>query len=130
MHRKPHLLSRQVSSAVYQVCYFSFIPVIMPTKSLRCEHRSNGHQGHLILRNLQELDHTYLEALFKNDLSTILTYERNAANAGYGPLAPCHTVCSPREQKLLCRKYSFRFDLSTVLTKTAKHIGIVIQLES
>ncbi|KIJ25851.1 hypothetical protein M422DRAFT_273135 [Sphaerobolus stellatus SS14] len=69
---------------------------------IQCEHRKKGHHDHLLLRNLQELDHSYLEALFNDDISTILKYEEAARDLGYGPLAPCHTVCSPREQKLLC----------------------------
>lgn len=78
--------------------------IIAHYERIRCEYYRKGHQGHLFLRNLQELDLTYLEALFNNDTATILKYEETAKTGGYGPLAPCHTVCSPREQKILCRK--------------------------
>ncbi|KIJ46902.1 hypothetical protein M422DRAFT_249643 [Sphaerobolus stellatus SS14] len=58
---------------------------------IQCEHRKKGHHDHLLLRNLQEFDHSYLEALFNNDISTILKYEEASRDLGYGPLAPCHT---------------------------------------
>ena len=68
----------------------------------RCEHRKQGHQAHLYLRNLQEIDTIYLEALFLNDWAIISSYERQAQAAGFGPLVPCTVICSAREQKMLC----------------------------
>ncbi|KIJ41787.1 hypothetical protein M422DRAFT_255099 [Sphaerobolus stellatus SS14] len=71
----------------------------------QCEHRKQGHQAHLYLRNLQEIDTIYLEALFLNDWPTISSYERQAQAAGFEPLVPCTVICSAREQKMLCSKF-------------------------
>ncbi|KIJ43706.1 hypothetical protein M422DRAFT_252950 [Sphaerobolus stellatus SS14] len=72
---------------------------------LQCEHRKQGHQAHLYLRNLQEIDTIYLEALFLDDWPTISSYERQAQATGFGPLVPCTVICSAREQKMLCSKF-------------------------
>ncbi|KAF8576151.1 hypothetical protein K439DRAFT_1623060 [Ramaria rubella] len=47
-----------------------------------------GYKAHLILRNLNEFDMEYLQALLENDAETMATHEINAKNARYGPLAP------------------------------------------
>ncbi|KAF8583185.1 hypothetical protein K439DRAFT_1507081, partial [Ramaria rubella] len=69
---------------------------------IQCEKCHKGHQAHLVLRNLNEFDITYLEALLNGDLDIILHYEKAAQRDGYGPLAPCNSVAAPREQKALC----------------------------
>ncbi|KAF8590817.1 hypothetical protein K439DRAFT_1657169 [Ramaria rubella] len=69
---------------------------------IQCERRRKGYKAHLILRNLNEFDMEYLQALLENDAETVATHEINAKNAGYGPLAPCNFVAAPREQKTLC----------------------------
>ena len=71
---------------------------------LRCERRKNGHRAHLILRNLNEFDLDYLQALIENNKRTIWTHEEAARKQGYGPLAPCNFFAAFREQKTLCRK--------------------------
>ena len=57
-----------------------------------------------MLRNLDEYDIGYLEALLENDVEKIYLHEMRAKAAGYGPLAPCNFVAAPREQKTLCRE--------------------------
>ncbi|KAF8589348.1 hypothetical protein K439DRAFT_1612787 [Ramaria rubella] len=69
---------------------------------IQCEKRRKGHRAHLILRNLNEFDIPYLQALLNNDLSMICSYKEAAFLDSYGPLAPCHSVAAPREQKELC----------------------------
>jgi hypothetical protein len=99
-------LPRQISPPISSVsasgfAYFFFINQLL----FRCEHRKRGHQAHLYLRNLQEIDTVYLEALFCNDWEVISRYEMQAQAAGFGPMAPCSFICSRREQKMLCREY-------------------------
>ncbi|KIJ37989.1 hypothetical protein M422DRAFT_259375 [Sphaerobolus stellatus SS14] len=72
---------------------------------LQCEHRKKGHRAHLYLRNLQEIDSVYLEALFCGNMETIRKYEEQAYAGGFGPLVPCDVVCSAREQKSLCLNF-------------------------
>jgi hypothetical protein len=75
----------------------------------RCEHRQKGHRAHLFLRNLQEIDGNYLEALLSKDLPRILQYEFQAQANGYGPLVACDGVATPSEQKTLCCMFTSLF---------------------
>jgi len=58
----------------------------------------------LILQNLNDFNIDYLQALFHDDRASINFHEEAAAEAGYGPLAPCKFVGVPREQKEFCRE--------------------------
>ncbi|EJD33362.1 hypothetical protein AURDEDRAFT_177559 [Auricularia subglabra TFB-10046 SS5] len=69
---------------------------------LECELRADDPKNHLILRNLQEYDIDYLQALVLNDTHEISSRESAAAAKGYGPLVPCHHTRSPRSQSQLC----------------------------
>ncbi|KIJ42824.1 hypothetical protein M422DRAFT_253914 [Sphaerobolus stellatus SS14] len=69
---------------------------------IQCENRRKGHKAHLIIRNLNEFNLEYLQALFSNNLSLILTIEKEARKLGYGPLLPCDFVSATRDQKELC----------------------------
>ena len=71
----------------------------------RCERRTKGQKAHLILRNLNEYDIAYLEALLDKDTEKIHVHESRAKASGYGPLAHCNFVAAPREQKTLCREW-------------------------
>jgi len=73
----------------------------------RCQHRSRNDRAHLILRNLQEFDISYLTALISGDSMTIKQHEELAKYRGYGPLVPCTFVASPSEQKQICRMYYY-----------------------
>ena len=86
------------------LCDFSLIHDLT-----RCEKRESGHQAHLVIRNLNEFDMVYLQALFDNDLERILQIEHKARGLGYGPLVPCNYIVACREQKEFCRKYYLLF---------------------
>ncbi|KIJ50328.1 hypothetical protein M422DRAFT_245581 [Sphaerobolus stellatus SS14] len=89
---------------------------------LQCEHRKRGEQAHLFLRNLQEIDGVYLEALFHNNISIILQYEQYAQVAGFGPLTPCTALFSPQEQKMLCSNFHRTQD-GKLICGTIEHIN-------
>ncbi|KAF8997022.1 hypothetical protein BDQ17DRAFT_1249116, partial [Cyathus striatus] len=67
-----------------------------------CQYRTNSNRDHLLLRNIQEFDISYLEALLSNDKVRIKHYEQRAYEKGYGPLVPCTFQASPSEQKQCC----------------------------
>ncbi|KAF8975638.1 hypothetical protein BDQ17DRAFT_1267859 [Cyathus striatus] len=69
---------------------------------LQCEYRSQVDTAHLILRNLQEFNISYLSALLSKDINEIHSHEANAFRNGYGPLVPCTFQASPSEQKDQC----------------------------
>ncbi|KAF8990580.1 hypothetical protein BDQ17DRAFT_1433679 [Cyathus striatus] len=69
---------------------------------LQCQYRTNSNHDHLLLRNIQEFDISYLEALLSNDKVRIKHYEQRAYEKGYGPLVPCMFQASPSEQKQCC----------------------------
>ncbi|KIJ46709.1 hypothetical protein M422DRAFT_249874 [Sphaerobolus stellatus SS14] len=69
---------------------------------IECEKRSAGHKAHLILRTLNEFNLKYLQALFINDISSILRFKTAACDCGYGPLVPCMYIVAPHEQKTFC----------------------------
>ncbi|KIK33429.1 hypothetical protein CY34DRAFT_46530, partial [Suillus luteus UH-Slu-Lm8-n1] len=54
---------------------------------------------HLFIRNLQESDTRYLQALLDDDRRIITECEQLAKSQGYGPLMPCSFVTSPSSQK-------------------------------
>ncbi|RDB26058.1 hypothetical protein Hypma_006546 [Hypsizygus marmoreus] len=70
--------------------------------SVRCRFRTKEDPAHLILRNLDEFNLLYLQALFENDHDQILRYEVTAKAQGYGPLFPCSFSAAPSAQKQLC----------------------------
>ncbi|KIJ29181.1 hypothetical protein M422DRAFT_269448 [Sphaerobolus stellatus SS14] len=69
---------------------------------IECEKRSAGHKAHLILWTLNEFNLEYLQALFNNDISSILRFETAARDCGYGLLVPCMYIAAPHEQKTFC----------------------------
>ncbi|KAF8525595.1 hypothetical protein BU17DRAFT_41669, partial [Hysterangium stoloniferum] len=60
-----------------------------------------GYRAHLVLRNLDEFNIGYLEALLCNNKREIQQYEEAASRDGYGPLAPCNFLAAVRDQKEL-----------------------------
>jgi len=73
----------------------------------RCEHRTHRNQSHLIIRNLQEYDTDYLQALLEGDEASISSFELNARRLGYGPRLPCSFVAPHSKQKMDCRTSLF-----------------------
>ncbi|KIJ51998.1 hypothetical protein M422DRAFT_243573 [Sphaerobolus stellatus SS14] len=69
---------------------------------IQCENHQKRHKAHLIIQNLNEFNLEYLQALFLNNLSLILTIEKEARKLGYGSLLPCDFVSAMRDQKELC----------------------------
>ena len=49
-------------------------------------------------------DVEYLEALFDDDTEEITQTESAAYSNGFGPLAPCSTVCNSSSVKIHCRE--------------------------
>ncbi|KIJ53896.1 hypothetical protein M422DRAFT_242163 [Sphaerobolus stellatus SS14] len=82
---------------------------------IQCEKRGPGHRDHLRIRNLNEYNLQYLQALLGDDLSEILKYEEAAKVEGYGPLVPCKYVAAPQEQKQYCP--NFHRDSNGVLSR-------------
>ncbi|KIJ37987.1 hypothetical protein M422DRAFT_259373 [Sphaerobolus stellatus SS14] len=72
---------------------------------IQCEKRGPGHCGHLRIRNLNEFNLQYLQALFEDNLPEILKYEEAAKAEGYGPLVPCSYVAAPQEQRQYCPNF-------------------------
>lgn len=74
-------------------------------RNSRCSKRSPGTSSpHLLLRNLQEFDTPYLDALLSGNSVWFLRVENYAKSLGIGPLAPCTFAASPNEQKVNCRE--------------------------
>ncbi|KZV98486.1 hypothetical protein EXIGLDRAFT_832155 [Exidia glandulosa HHB12029] len=69
---------------------------------LECEHRHSADRAHLVLRNLQDYDTSYLEALVKGDMETVRQHEELARSRGYGPLVSCSHTRSCRSQAQQC----------------------------
>ncbi|KIJ41602.1 hypothetical protein M422DRAFT_255217 [Sphaerobolus stellatus SS14] len=69
---------------------------------IQCEKRRPGHHAHLLIRNLDQYNSEYLQALFYSDRERLLAFETAASLAGYGPLAPCDFIANRKEQKTLC----------------------------
>ncbi|KAF8833986.1 hypothetical protein BDN67DRAFT_915867, partial [Paxillus ammoniavirescens] len=58
---------------------------------IQCSNRSPGmERAHLLLRNLQEFDISYLHSLLDNDSTMYLCIENFAKSLRIGPLAPSH----------------------------------------
>ncbi|KAG1887408.1 uncharacterized protein F5891DRAFT_967475 [Suillus fuscotomentosus] len=69
---------------------------------VRCKLRSHTRRTHLFIRNLQECDTRYLQALLDDDHIIISECEQLAKSQGYGPLLPCSYVTSPSSQRQVC----------------------------
>ncbi|KAG2137941.1 hypothetical protein DEU56DRAFT_736613 [Suillus clintonianus] len=69
---------------------------------IRCSLYSRTSRSHLFIRNLQESDTRYLQALLNDDRCIIAECEQLAKSRGYGPLMPCSFVTSPSSQKQVC----------------------------
>ncbi|KAF8516406.1 hypothetical protein BU17DRAFT_67419 [Hysterangium stoloniferum] len=81
----------------------------------RCEKYGKGYRAHLVLRNLNEFNIGYLEALLCNNKREIQQYEEAASRDGYGPLAPCNFLAAVRDQKELCLKKPYGTEMQMVL---------------
>ncbi|KIJ32919.1 hypothetical protein M422DRAFT_265259 [Sphaerobolus stellatus SS14] len=92
---------------------------------IQCENRRKGHKAHLIIRNLNEFNLEYLQALFSNNLSLILTIEKEARKLGYGPLLPCDFVLATRDQKELCPHFH-RYEDGTLKRGNFDHTARLI----
>ncbi|KIJ31740.1 hypothetical protein M422DRAFT_266489 [Sphaerobolus stellatus SS14] len=77
---------------------------------------------HNLINLLGEIDTVYLEALFHDDLPTILQFEQRAQVAGFGPLVPCTALFSAREQKMLCPNFH-RTQEGKLTRGTIRHIS-------
>ncbi|KAG1862305.1 hypothetical protein F4604DRAFT_1657854 [Suillus subluteus] len=69
---------------------------------IRCSLHSRIARSHLFIRNLQESDTCYLQALLDDDRHIITKCEQLAMSRGYGPLMPCSFVTGPSSQKQVC----------------------------
>ncbi|KAG2110340.1 uncharacterized protein F5147DRAFT_772592 [Suillus discolor] len=66
---------------------------------IRCSLHSRTACSHLFIRNLQESDTCYLQALLDDDHHMIMKCEQLAKSQGYGPLMLCSFVTGPSSQK-------------------------------
>ncbi|KAF8974325.1 hypothetical protein BDZ97DRAFT_11979 [Flammula alnicola] len=69
---------------------------------IRCQHRKSTDTAHLIIRNLDEFEISYLRALLDDDKAVIHDYETQALKLDYGPRMRCSYTASPSTQKQLC----------------------------
>ncbi|KIJ26158.1 hypothetical protein M422DRAFT_272789 [Sphaerobolus stellatus SS14] len=87
---------------------------------VRCENCWKGPKAHLFIRNLNEFNLEYLQALFSNILSLFLIIEKEARKLGYGPLLPCDFVSATRDQKELCSHFH-RYEDGTLKRGILEH---------
>ncbi|KAG2127173.1 uncharacterized protein EDB93DRAFT_1270945, partial [Suillus bovinus] len=69
---------------------------------VHCKLRSHTRRTHLFIRNLQECNTRYLQALLDDNHIIISECEQLAKSQGYGPLLPCSYVTSPSSQRQVC----------------------------
>ncbi|KAJ8468567.1 hypothetical protein ONZ45_g17202 [Pleurotus djamor] len=69
---------------------------------VQCEYFSEDNKSHLCIRDLNEYNIDYLNALLNDDVGKISHFETGAKAAGFGPLVACSFRASCVEQKQLC----------------------------
>ena len=109
--------------------YYALLFLIKLTFVHRCEKRGYGQRGHLVIRNLNEFNLEYLQALLTDSLDAILQFESAALSEGYGLLAPCTYISALQEQKRLCRKFNSCLSKGNCFLRVLQLTGTGIKTE-